>query len=776
MKISTRLMLGALSLTVIAVIGAAGTTAYLALNSSSKSIEQALTNQFEALANSREDAIINRISSYQDMLASMAKGRLVQEAVYSFVRPFDSYRYEAGITDKAALNDELLQWYRTEYISQHQKRSGASAPPVDRWLESMTYEAKLIQHNYLQTNPGWPNELATMSDRSDATIYGQQHRKFHSSFRDIVERFGLSDLMLVDHSRKRVIYSASKGAQLGTSLTKGPFATGQLAATASQLSEQPQRFSLSEFEHAPFAYDELIMYLGIGVYHDAHSPERPVGYLIAAIPAQVFSELLSSQQHWQDMGLGETGDVYLTDGNGTVITELREYSENPDQLVQQLEQIGRRSDADAIVRYGSTAGHFKPATDAVNFALSGSSGTELGVDYLARERFTSWQPIRFGNRDYALIVQQSPQEVFASLSQLRQKIITGVAGAAVLLLALAAIAAFFYSRYLANPLARLAATIDEAARRQSLAVDFETQRSDEVGDISRGLNQLFRTLRDTLASVNESTAQTADSAAENAKLSAACQRDAQTQRREMGNVDAMLNQVDDALQSIRTELDSLAGQTQDASTAARTGRHHMQDVASQVTNLQAQISHSGQSMQELTVAADDIVAVVDTIQGVAEQTNLLALNAAIEAARAGEHGRGFAVVADEVRRLSASTHEATGEIQQLIDRLRQTVQSTASGLETEQVSASQCVQYTTTAQGALTSIQETVEAVERIIGALAQSSEQECERTRTMRDLLANVLRTVEHTDQSIGSMADSASRQQEVAQTTLNTTQQIAL
>ncbi|MBU2887830.1 methyl-accepting chemotaxis protein [Gilvimarinus agarilyticus] len=776
MKISTRLMLGAVSLTVVAIIGSAGTTAYLALNNSSSSIEQTLTKQFQALTNSREDAIDNRLSSYKDLLASLAQGRMVQEAVYSLVRPFDSYRYEVGIIDKVALNDELSQWYRTEYIADYQNKSRSEAPPVDQWLAQMAYEAKLLQHKYFQTNPGWPDALADMTNRSDATIYGQQHRKFQSSFHDIIERFGFSDLMLVDHARKRVIYSTRKGAHLGTSLLKGPFAQGQLAEAARQLGEKPSEFALSGFEHSAYLYDELTVYLGIGVYHDAHSPERPVGYLVAAIPASVFSDLLTSQGHWQDLGLGQTGDVYLVGPEGSLVTELRELREAPQQLLQQLEQTGRAGDAHTIAKFGTAAGRFMPDTPAVNLALGQSSGTQLSPDYLGRERFTSWQPVDLGGQSYALIVQQAPEEVFSSLRQLRQKIITNVIGTALLLIVLAAIGAFFYARYLAQPMARLAANIDEAARRKSLAVDFETGRSDEVGDISRGLEQLFQTLRDTLSRVNDATANTADSAAENAQLSADCQRDAQTQRREMGHADAMLSQVDDALQSIRNELDTLAGQTREASQAARTGRHQMEDVAQQVTNLQTEIAHSGQSMQELTVAADDIVAVVDTIQGVAEQTNLLALNAAIEAARAGEHGRGFAVVADEVRRLSASTHEATGEIQQLIDRLRQTVHSTASGLETEQTSASQCVEYTGAAQGALSSIQQTVEAVEKIIGALAQSSEQECERTRAMRDLLGNVLRTVEHTDLSIGRMADSATRQQEVAQTTLATTRQISL
>src|SRR5690625_4994577 len=110
----------------------------------------------------------------------------------------------------------------------------------------------------------------------------------------------------------------------------------------------------------------------------------------------------------------------------------------------------------------------------------------------------------------------------------------------------------------------------------------------------------------------------------------------------------------------------------DAACFAEHGRIQVDDVAKHVEQLRAQIMYSGESMAKLTHAADAIVAVVDTIKSVAEQTNLLALNAAIEAARAGEQGKGFTVVAGEVRRLSANTQEATGEIQTLVEDRKST--------------------------------------------------------------------------------------------------------
>nr|WP_256504616.1 methyl-accepting chemotaxis protein [Gilvimarinus xylanilyticus] len=337
-------------------------------------------------------------------------------------------------------------------------------------------------------------------------------------------------------------------------------------------------------------------------------------------------------------------------------------------------------------------------------------------------------------------------------------------------------AAFCFSRYLARPMTRLAATIETAAKSRDLRASFDTSRSDEVGDISRSLNSLFSALSTTLHTVQHAMHDSASTATENAATSASCRRDAQTQRREMGEVDRELDQVGQALQQMHSELYASAEKTRDTSQEARSGKHQMRDVVEQVNRLQTQIAHSGESMQALTDAADAIVAVVDTIKGVAEQTNLLALNAAIEAARAGEHGRGFAVVADEVRRLSASTHDATGEIQQLIDRLRTTVDSTAQGLAGERESAARCVELASATEQSLSLIQRSVADIEAVMARIADQSEGECQRADHSRNALTTLLQTVDHTDASIAQMAHSAERQKEIAQTSLESLNVIRL
>src|SRR5690625_2679053 len=122
MKIASRLMLGATVLTALAVVGSAGTTGWLALNHSSQAVEAALQRQFQTTAAGREEALLRQFESFGELLQSQAHSRMTQEALYGFVRPFDSYRYEVPATiNIAELREQLGHWYQDEYIPFHRR-------------------------------------------------------------------------------------------------------------------------------------------------------------------------------------------------------------------------------------------------------------------------------------------------------------------------------------------------------------------------------------------------------------------------------------------------------------------------------------------------------------------------------------------------------------------------------------------------------------------------------------------------------------------------------
>src|SRR5690625_1428410 len=148
MKIASRLMLGATVLTALAVVGSAGTTGWLALNHSSQAVEAALQRQFQTTAAGREEALLRQFESFGELLQSQAHSRMTQEALYGFVRPFDSYRYEVPATiNIAELREQLGHWYQDEYIPFHRRNGeyrNERTPDWQGWLDNMAHDALLL--------------------------------------------------------------------------------------------------------------------------------------------------------------------------------------------------------------------------------------------------------------------------------------------------------------------------------------------------------------------------------------------------------------------------------------------------------------------------------------------------------------------------------------------------------------------------------------------------------------------------------------------------------
>ena len=765
MKISSRLMLGAMLLTGVAVLLAAGTTGWLALKESNRSLSHNLEQQFQALAASRAQAITAQFSNYQELLLSLSHGRMTQEAVYGFVRPFASYRYEVASRPAEELRGELNSWYQNNYQPHHYQLSKGDSPDTRAWLETFSQEALLIQHYYLQKNPQPVAQLALMDDAGDATIYGQQHRRYHSSFRDLVLRFGFSDLLLIDAQSQTVIYSVEKSSLLGTSLKDGPFKQSPLAELSAQLqSARGDQVLLSRFHRSAARFNQQIVYMGLPVFHDVQSPDKAVGFLVVEIPAGRLTAIINAGRDWPSLGLGQSGDVYLVDQGGVLLTELRPVLEHAAEFLPRLQNIVSSEQFSVITRMQEASGFFSPGGDAVQKALAGETGSGIVQNYLSERVFSSWQPLHLGDQQLALIAQQDPEEVFAPIASLRSTLWRSVSIAIVVLTGLAAVIAFLFAQHIGDPLKQLAAAIKQSAHDKNLLSTFPVQRKDELGDIGQSLNYLFSELNSVMMQVTSSSEQSLQGALENVTTTRQCRDEAARQRHEMNHVGAETEAVVKSLAVMTERLNLVSEKVNRAAQVASEGRKRVQSVDQQMQTLAQQVTHSCSTLTELRSATDNIGSVLDTIQGVAEQTNLLALNAAIEAARAGEQGRGFAVVAEEVRRLSFDTQTATGEIKKMIDQLRNSVTQISEGLNAEQDSAQNCLIETRATQDSLNNIEAAVAEASVITHSVNDSARDETKRALTMRGRLIQVISGINETDVAMTRLAESAEQQNTLA------------
>ncbi|MEC8427097.1 MAG: methyl-accepting chemotaxis protein, partial [Pseudomonadota bacterium] len=190
-------------------------------------------------------------------------------------------------------------------------------------------------------------------------------------------------------------------------------------------------------------------------------------------------------------------------------------------------------------------------------------------------------------------------------------------------------------------------------------------------------------------------------------------------------VSAAVNQMSATIQEVSENCATAADAAQSAQENSLQGQTLVRDTASAIQGLAGEISEASASIGKLERDSEEISTVVDVIRSVAEQTNLLALNAAIEAARAGEQGRGFAVVADEVRTLATRTHESTEEITAMISQIQEGTQDAVKSMQAAEASTATSVERANKAEGAIGDILQSVDAITNMSHQIASASEEQ---------------------------------------------------
>ena len=236
------------------------------------------------------------------------------------------------------------------------------------------------------------------------------------------------------------------------------------------------------------------------------------------------------------------------------------------------------------------------------------------------------------------------------------------------------------------------------------------RQDNEVGRIFAGYNRMQEQVRSLLAQVKDSGERTRRHADEVAEAAFSAGTGVRQQHEDLDQVATAMNEMSATVAEVAQHAVGAADAARGADAHTHTGRQAVRRSAELIESLTAQLQDSGRQVGQLESETASVGRVLEVITGIAEQTNLLALNAAIEAARAGEQGRGFAVVADEVRTLASRTQQSTGEIQIIIQRLQEGARQAVAAMQ----------QSVGMAQENLSHIGEATTVLEGIVGAVEQ--------------------------------------------------------
>jgi len=311
----------------------------------------------------------------------------------------------------------------------------------------------------------------------------------------------------------------------------------------------------------------------------------------------------------------------------------------------------------------------------------------------------------------------------------------------VIALSLTVVLALALTRSIVRPLGQ-SLKVAETVATGDLTPQITVQGDDEPARLLAALKSMQQSLRETIGRISDSASQLASASEELSAVTEDATRGLQQQSMEIEQAATAVNQMTAAVEEVASNAVATSEASRESDQIARRGREQVQATVTAIEALANGVAGNAEEVGQLAQQVHDISKVLDVIGSIAEQTNLLALNAAIEAARAGEAGRGFAVVADEVRALAHRTQSSTQEIEQMIVAIRSGAERAVQGMQHSDAQARSTLDGAHAAGQALEAIAAAIGQINERNLVIASASEQQAQVARevdrnltTIRDL-----------------------------------------
>ena len=686
--ISTKITLFSLTIGIgsLAVMGS------LQSSSISNSVIERQTYLLNAVVEERANRIESAFEFVQDQVAGMSIDNRMSDAMKDINAGFKDLE-NLDMPEKQ-VTQKLNEFYDSEF-QPRMNNAGQSYRGARTYLPS-SKSGKLAQILYITDNPTPVGSKLDYERAPQDIAYNRSHAEYHEFATRYLNILGAYDIFLINNNGD-IVYSVFKEVDYATNLLDGPYASTDLGnAFRDAQSSAPGEVSATDFRFYEPSYGASAIFFSAPVFDNG---ER-IGVVCAQLPLQsMFDTILATK-------VGETGTVHIIGEDKKIRSVL------PNSNDVMLETV--------------------MDTDLARAAIEQSRSDVIGSDMTGTPSLGFYQSLDVAGLPWSIVGEINLSEVLAPATAMRRTLITQTLISASLIF----IFAIFFSRSLAKPISGLVKHINILASGDFTTL-IQEKRKDEIGQLGSAMDEMSIQIGEMISKVTSTAHDVAGAATEIASTAEHMADGLQSQ-------ETQTNEVSAAIEEVSCSVIGIAEKSVDANTAAKqsgddavSGSEVVNDAISEIKGIAQQINHAVDAVTLLGDKSEKISDIISVINDIADQTNLLALNAAIEAARAGEHGRGFAVVADEVRKLAERTQNATeevgssireiqGDTRLVITRIEQGAGGVESGVQKAQAAGVSLDQIGDASRTLLTRINEITHAVEEqklAVGQIAESTE-----------------------------------------------------
>ncbi len=696
-----------------------------AIKAGKVSLEEDARQSLIAVRDITATEITNYISNIEKQALSLSENLMVVDAMGEFALAYGKYSANLDDAELEKRKQSIQGYYQQQFNVEFQSLNNGESVAIDTLVNPLDKESIALQYDFISNNKDALGNKHLLNTPANDSEYANLHAKYHPVFRNFIDRFGYYDLFLADPETGDIIYSVFKELDYTTSLIDGPYADSGIgkAFTMANTATDKNFTGLTDF--APYlpSYNAPASFIGTPIY----SGEQKIGILILQMPVDKINEVMTYGAKWKETGLGESGETYLVGTDFTMRSNGRFLLEDKESYLDLMATIGLSDQVINTMGAKETSIGLQPVeTQGTKAALDGESGFAIFPDYRNVRVLSAYKPIDVGGLRWAIMSEIDEAEAFAPAEELRKKIMAMISIIVVMALFCGPLIAWLLAITILTPIKKMINAVHDLANGEGdLTQRIEADNSCELGELSRWLNQFVEHLDQTFSDLIKSAMRLVPMSEELSEGNIAITKAANEQNQQIATVRDRLHQARLSTDQVQDESELIFSESDKGAKTVQEGIRVFDETYNQIHDLGVIIGDASTSIDSLKVESDKIVSVIDVINSIAEQTNLLALNAAIEAARAGEAGRGFAVVADEVRALASRTRESTLEVSSMVDAIQSGTESVVSTMSRGKQSTEECNIQVQEAKEKLTSIHEAMNKInQRVEGISSSVSEQ----------------------------------------------------